>query len=125
MTAAASTAGGTGPHITGRSTAPPAPSSAETPSEGAGPDAAAGDKEDEDVDDTQRLSGRPPGAAVTATGAGRSADGTGTPGGGAAPSGGLLGDAGEAAAANGTSTSSPTESTPTGSDLNESYFLEV
>ncbi|XP_069179039.1 CCR4-NOT transcription complex subunit 3-like [Procambarus clarkii] len=115
MTAAASTAGGTGPHTTGRSAAPPAPSSAETPGEGTGPDAAAGDEEDEDVADTQRPSGRPPGAAVTATGAGRSADGTGTPEGGAAPSGGLLGDAGGAAAANGTSTSSPTESTPTGS----------
>ncbi|XP_069192618.1 uncharacterized protein [Procambarus clarkii] len=115
ITAAASTAGGTGPHTTGRSTAPPppAPSSAETPGEGL--DAAAGDEEDEDVDDTQRPSGRPPGAAVTATGAGRSADGTRTPGGGAAPSGGLLGDAGGAAAANGTSTSSPTESTPIGS----------
>ncbi|XP_069189225.1 protein SPT2 homolog [Procambarus clarkii] len=109
------TAGGTGLHTSGCSTAPSAPSTAVTPGEGAGPVAAAGDEEVEDVNDSQRPSGRPTGAAGTATGAGRLADVTVTPRGGDASSGGPPGDAGGAASANGTSTSSPTESTPTGS----------
>ncbi|XP_069191469.1 protein SPT2 homolog [Procambarus clarkii] len=108
-TAAASTTGGTGPHTSRCSAASPAPSTAVTPGKGAGPVAAA-----EDVDDLQRPFGRPTGAAGTGTGAGRSADGTVTTRGGAASSGGPPGDAGGAASANGTSTSSPTESTPTG-----------
>ncbi|XP_069177512.1 uncharacterized protein [Procambarus clarkii] len=56
-TAAASTTGGTGPHTTGCSAAPPAPSTAVTPGEGSGPGAAA--RDEEDVDDSQRPSGRP------------------------------------------------------------------
>ncbi|XP_069159828.1 uncharacterized protein [Procambarus clarkii] len=115
-TAATSTTGGTRPHTSGCSAAPLALSTVGTPGEGAGTVAvAAADEEDEDVDDSQTQSGRPTGASGTVTGAERSADGTVTPGGGAATSGRQPGDAEGVAAANGTSTSSPTESTPTGS----------
>ncbi|XP_069179589.1 podocalyxin-like [Procambarus clarkii] len=96
-----------------RSPPPPPPSTQHLRDNWRGP--VAGDEEDENVGDLQRPSGRLTGAAGTATGAGRSANGTVTSGGGAGSSGVPPGDVGGAASANGTSTPSPTESTPTGS----------
>ncbi|XP_069184599.1 uncharacterized protein [Procambarus clarkii] len=111
-TAAASTTGGTGPHTSGAPTATPAPSTAGSRGEDAGPGAAA------EVgcvhgDALQRATGRSTGA--TATGAGVASDGTATSGGGSMTTGGTSGDAGEASATNGMLTSSPPESSSRGS----------
>ncbi|XP_069157027.1 apomucin-like [Procambarus clarkii] len=86
-TAAASTTGGTGPHTSRASTAIPAPSTAGTRGEDAGPGAAA-EVGGAHSDASQGATGRSTGA--TATGAGVASDGTATSGGGSMTTGGTL-----------------------------------